>query len=877
MSFNENLGPVVSSNSYIKSVLDPFKDQLNVAHLNCRSIKPTPKINELRSILKDNCFDLFAISESWLTQDIPDRAVLIHGYNLCRNDRQMSVRGGGVAVYISSGLRYKRVFSISVLHCESLFIEVCIEQVPVLFGVVYLPTGNLEEFEFYHRNIFSDYVNIVVMGDFNCNMFNTSRVSLVRSLCDRYCLSVVHNSKPTHFDLGRRSTSLIDFMLVSDVDLVTFSDQVQCPSVSDHALIFSSLSLTYRSLPQIVEYRDYNNIDWDDLVTILNNFDSNLVFNVSDVDLKCFHVHSLLNSLFSCVPIVRKTVRCDDESWMQSREICFARSLRDLSFSAFQSNRSDTNWKIYCKHRNRAKRVIRRARANHFSRLFDGMDSAGVWRVLKNSGCAGNDNTDFEADVDILNDFFVSGTVFNDDVFDFEQFDNLDSVFSFRCINELELSEALNKVKSRSIGVDGLPINFIKLVFPYVSGIILDLVNCILTSSKFPAAWKDARVVPIPKAKVIREANDLRPISILPALSKVVEHVIKEQILQCSLNRISDSQYAFRQGHNTSHLLLKLTDSIREDINEDRLSILISLDLSKAFNSINYVSLLNKLHDEFSFSKSAAKLIYSYLTNRSQFVFFNGRESNRLSLHSGVPQGSVLGPLLFILYVNDLQQYIDPNICRHFMFADDIFLLFDGNYVGPQICQSNINSCLGRFSNWAAMNSLAINPTKTKALIFGLSNRIFPLNIYLEGEEIEFVSHHRCLGIVIDSDLSFKHHIDALSGKVWSSLRRLYSTNLYLPIRVRFRVAHAILMSQVIYGLEIFSGTIGIYLNRLKRIVNTITRFVYSVPRRSRISSHLKRFLGCSFDNFLNLRSLLLFFKVIKTGKPLQLRRMFVF
>lgn len=448
----------------------------------------------------------------------------------------------------------------------------------------------------------------------------------------------------------------------------------------------------------------------------------------------------------------------------------------------------------------------------------------------------------------------------------------------FAVYTELELVEALNKVRSKSIGIDGISIQFIKLVFPVISRYLLHLINFIITTSVFPMAWKVARVVPIPKSRVVHGLDDLRPISILPALSKVVEHLLKEQMLRATMTTIYSSQYAFRQGHSTTSLLLELTDSIRENINEDKLSVLASLDLSKAFNSINFVRMVEKLKNYYNFSRTACKLILSYLSGRSQFVALNGVESALRSLCSGVPQGSVLGPLLFILYINDLPVCTNSEFCKTLIFADDVFLLFNSNRIAADVFETNINLTLNLILEWTSDNHLSVNPLKTKAIMFGPSNRFYlDMNISMGNTVIEFVDHHRCLGVVLDSKLSFKNHIDALSGRIWGSLRKMYSSNIFLPFKVKRRMAHALLMSQVIYGLEVTSGTTGTILTRLKYIVNAIVRFVYNVRRRDHISGHVKRFLGFSFENFVKYRNLLLFHRIVKSGRPLAICDAFSF
>ncbi|XP_075150628.1 uncharacterized protein LOC142224726 [Haematobia irritans] len=511
---DDNLGPIVHSNLYIATMLSPFQDCLNVSHWNCRSLKTPGKIYELRDIVGNSALDIFAVSETWLSSEVPDNAVSISGYNLSRNDRIPPKRGGGVAIYTRRGIRHRVVCRIADLHCESLFIEVGNAGRKLLSGVVYLSMGNLQKFEEFHRQFFAEYSNVTVVGDFNCNLFDTTKAISVRSLCMRYNLSIAHNSRPSHFDLSRRSTSLIDFILVRDNSIIRYTNQVQCPSVSDHALIIASLSFTCRVIPEYIEYHDFNQIDWNGLLACLDNYDLDLIYRSTDVDTKSAYVSLLLSALFAFVPKIRRRVRHNGDEWMHSREVVFARSLRDLTYSTFQADRSQENWVIYCRYRNRAKSVIRKARRTYFSRIFRGMEASSMWKIRRDSGCMDYASDSCGFDPDTLNDYFVnSNTDF--DVGNLENFLDSEQSFSFMCIGESEIIEALVKVKSRSVGIDGIPVHFIQLIFPHISSVMVDLVNCIIMTSTFPSSWKCARVVPIPKGRVVNCVEDLRPISIL--------------------------------------------------------------------------------------------------------------------------------------------------------------------------------------------------------------------------------------------------------------------------------------------------------------------------------------------------------------------------
>ncbi|XP_075157890.1 uncharacterized protein LOC142231157 [Haematobia irritans] len=720
------------------------------------------KFDELKSIICGSGLHVVVLSETWLKPIVSTRSLRIDGFEFYRNDRVGS-RGGGVGIYVSSALRHKIIFKSSILgKCESLFLELFSGSSRVLCGVVYLPPpGDMLSFEEVHRNLFFNYSRIIALGDFNCNMFNTNCRDSVRSACHRLSMSVSHNSKPTHYDVVHGTTSLIDFMLVTPNLEKVVSDQVQCPAISHHALIFASFEfdLDHSEVITYVEFYDYRNIDVVGMQNYLNSIDSSPIFDSTDVNAKCSLVSSLITDLCAFVPIVRRTIdfRCD--SWLNSQKVIFYRSLRDLSYSAFQADRTSAKWRIFCRYRNKAKSVMRKEKRKYYFRRFNGLSTDGLWKVLRGAGCVGGDGFSFDGDLDEVNNFFVNCAPTDYvETFDFNSFSFPEDGFSFNCVGVEDVSAAIRKIKSRSVGVDNISIQLLNCVFPYISDVILNLFNSILTTSVFPSGWKMARVVPIPKFKVVNGPDDLRPISILPVLSKICEHLIKDQLIFKFGNKFLSSQHGFRKGHSTTSLLLHLTDSIRGNINSANTCALVSIDLTKAFNSICFLTLIKKLCLRYHFSITACRFILSYLSGRIQFVDLNKRTSCILPLNSGVPQGSILGPLLFLLYMDDLGEYLSGCACSLFIYADDVFLLFNSRRGFSDVLESNINYCLGRVAQWSSDNSFVVNPQKTKALLFGGDSDA--IDVRLGMDRIEFVSQIKCLGVLIDQHLSFVPHID---------------------------------------------------------------------------------------------------------------------
>lgn len=882
MSSNINLGSVVNDGTYFKNILYPYKGQFNVAHLNCCSIRPsflTSKFDEINKIFSGSEFDAIGISETWLNHNITSKAVEIPDYKFVRNDRE-GRRGGGVGIYISKKLKFKTVFKSPTLQkCESLFVEIYFRTCKILFGVVYLPPlSDFNEFEEIHHEMFLNYSNIILVGDFNYNLFDIVKANVVHSFCNRENLSICHNSVPSHHDIQHASTSLIDFILFSKSLLINTSNQVQCPSITHHALIFASFKVNVQYTESVFEYRDINRLDWHGLLTYFSTFDFSLIFNEVNVDYKFQIFSSMIQTLYSFVPTRRIKNITNDDVWMKTRPVVLAQSHRDLAFRAYQNDSTRPKWRTFCKYRNKAKSVIRKEKTKYFAKLFGKLNSAGVWKILNNFGS--NDSNDFvyDGDINYINDYFASCMDSDNRYVDFNMFNDSLDAFSFQCVGELDIWLALCKIKSKSVGVDNITIQFLKLIYPHISHVLLHLINTILMTSIFPSVWKTAKVVPIPKNKSVSCPTDLRPISLLPVLSKVVEHIIKDQILLSIGNKISNSQYAFRRGYSTTSLLVNLTDNIRSCLNEQKLGVLVSLDLTKAFNSISFFTMVTVLKDYFNFSISACKLIMSYLSDRTQFVDILGKRSNLLPLKSGVPQGSVLGPLLFLLYINELPRTISSSICTPFLFADDIFLLFTTDCDFHDVLVSNINYSLDKTSTWLRENSLSVNPSKSKAMLFCPPATQLPnFELFLCNSRIEFVSQHRCLGVIIDTRLSFAAHFSLVFSRITCTLRSIYSIRIFLPVEVKKKLAHALMMPHVLYGLEVVSGALAKNLKIMERAVNSIARFVFNVRRRDHISEYVRNLLGCSFYQFMSLRNLVFFYRIIKSGVPRFLRNKFTF
>lgn len=450
---------------------------------------------------------------------------------------------------------------------------------------------------------------------------------------------------------------------------------------------------------------------------------------------------------------------------------------------------------------------------------------------------------------------------------------NLES-FEFACVSQGDVLSAISAIRSSAIGCDNINPKFISILLPHILPFITHLFNTIITTSCYPTKWKHSKIIPIPKSK-----SEYRPIAILPYLSKVFEKVLHMQMsshVECH-GYLVENQSGFRAKHSCITTLVDVVEDIRCDIDAKRVAIVVLLDHSKAFDTIDHNILGFKLKNFFNFSDTAVRLMNSYLNSRSQSVFSKKSVSVPLTVSRGVPQGSILGPLLFSLYINDLPQHISH--CKTHMYADDVqlYLGTTTNLLGDAV--SRVNADLRSIYEWANANGLSLNPHKSKCLLFHSKSTILThdINITINGCKIDRVSSVRNLGITLSDTLSWTNHVNSVVGNIYNKLRALWSSQAFTPLRTRLLLAKTYLMPSLLYGCELFSNCDSISEQKMNVVFNNICRYVYGIGKYDHISNCSLKLYGVSLRNLFNIRLLTLLHKIINSKLPVYLFRRLIF
>jgi hypothetical protein len=321
-----------------------------------------------------------------------------------------------------------------------------------------------------------------------------------------------------------------------------------------------------------------------------------------------------------------------------------------------------------------------------------------------------------------------------------------------------------------SYGADFIPVSIMKDCIVQIAEVLSHIINFSFSSGIFPNELKIAKVCPIFKNGSKNLFSNYRPISVLPSFSKIFEKIAYNRLESYvkSKNIIKNNQYGFRSNHSTYMAILDMYEKISESIDKHEVSIGVFIDLSKAFDTINHEILLRKL-EHYGIRGLPLQWFKDYLTNRKQFVCYKNVSSCLQTIACGVSQGSILGPLLFILYVNDIMHCSE--ILHFILFADDTNLFHScSNYVD---LMTTVNSELAKLSEWFRANRLSLNVAKTNYILFGnrkkcLSDASFA--ICIDNNTIVRVSFTKFLGVYVDEDLNWKQHTAETSKKISRSL-----------------------------------------------------------------------------------------------------------
>jgi hypothetical protein len=626
--------------------------------------------------------------------------------------------------------------------------------------------------------------------------------------------------------------------------------------ISDHFPIFAFVGCDTQPVkkPLVLRYRPLDDNKLKHISTHLDLIDwtylSNLTINEACESFQT-KIHDAIDFFAPMKSITIPAKKVITQPWMTPGLLKSSRTLNRLFKKSIGKPKHDPKHIEFVKYRNMYNTLKRITKRTHYADLFHKYqnDIRNTWKVLKSLVGRNNDKSNI-SDQFKCTDSVTSDPVIIADSF-CKYFSNVGNMFASAIpppikhfntylpkekslSNSIYLSptdpneilQTINSLKpKKSTGHDNISCHFIKATKDSISKPISLLINKSLEVGIVPEAFKMAKVIPIYKSKDKESFTNYRPISLLSSLSKILEKIVHKRVYHfLQLHSIFfPSQYGFRPKHSTTNAVCEFISNTLNSLDNNQTTLGVFLDLSKAFDTIDHNILLHKL-SHYGIRGIALDWFKSYLSNRKQYVSYKGSSSRSHEITCGVPQGSVLGPLLFIIYTNDLPISLTYSKCV--LFADDTTIYYSSDNIDNIYLK--INEDLKSVADWFRANKLTLNINKTNYIIFTKSARERNNNktIQIGSDIIKKVRHMKFLGIIIDEMLDWHCHIGHCKNKISSGLYALNTLKHLLPSRQLKTLYYSLIHPYLNYGILLWGGTNKSYTHKLEVLQNKSIRIL---------------------------------------------------
>jgi hypothetical protein len=622
-----------------------------------------------------------------------------------------------------------------------------------------------------------------------------------------------------------------------------------------------------------VSIRSLKKYDKDSLQSVLLSTDWSPVIHSDDVSVAWNNFKAIfLNVIDSLAPVKQIRTKQRTEPWITAEVLSSIRE-RNRAFYNFRNHKTDDNFESFKTLRNKTQTLIQKAKSDYFTGVLEDnrYDSKSLWSYLKSLGMPSKKNKSsstvgLNIDGELcfikskvaekFNNFYVTvasnlvsklpcpsfkyGKQFISRFYSTKGVVN--NNYSFSIVSESKVYKYLNKLSTnKATGLDGIPARFIVDSASLIAKPIAHIINLSLIQGSVPDDLKSARVVPLYKKNDKTEVGNYRPVSILSVISKVFERVVYDQIETYLKDKqlLYDLQSGFRTGFSTDTCLIHLSDYIRFEMDKGHIVGMVLLDLQKAFDTVDHSILMYKLKS-LGLGQDIIRWFYSYLSNRQQLVDISGTRSSSRKVTCGVPQGSILGPLLFLIYVNDMSAVVKNKLL---LYADDSAILV--SHKDRVVVEKLLSEDLHSVSEWLIDNKLSLHLGKTESIVFcskpkQKSNPT--LNVSCKGTNIQSTSSVKYLGVTLDQTLSCEEIAMNVIKKANSRIKFLYRKRQFLTKYTKRLLAFSLIQCHFDYACSFWYHALAKQMKaKLQVTQNKLIRFVLNLDCRTRIEpEHFK-------------------------------------
>ena len=649
---------------------------------------------------------------------------------------------------------------------------------------------------------------VLIMGDFNVDYQNQKSANYKKLKFFEKANSLEQKIGTTTRNT-RSSKTLLDIAL-TNIKYIKTAGALDS-FLRDHQPIFilKKKQKDTGKTDQLFEGRSYRNYNKQAFMDNLTARKWDSFYDATDPTKAWEEIHKIIieEADIMC-PVREYKIRNSKPPWL-ANELIEQMKDRDYFYTKAKRMNNEDDWNIAKFHRNQVNFNIRKAKADYIKDQLDNNEgnSARFWRSIKqimpnkkgaNNGAKislyNTDADDIEREVkpemvaDYLNTFFVNignteepptnktnqAPLKDSDVQEQPPIVPKENILEFSQFSKSEVESLVRKINiSKSSGMNLLSSRLLKDSFQALSGKLTSLFNFSIQSNIFPSQWKKALVIPIPKTGDPHKKENYRPISLLPLPGKIMEKLVHTQLTSFLEERdcLSDNQFGFRKQRSTTHAISQLLNQIYTNINRSAITAAIYVDFSKAFNCVQHPILLEKLN-KMDLHHNVVTWISSYLKDREQRTLVNNVYSSSKVVKQGVPQGSVLGPLFYVIYSNDIAEKVKHS--GFAFYADDTVLYSKKKSLNQ--AGMDLQKDLEGLTDWCTANKIYINTAKTKAMFFGSKTKIASSNLpnfFINNTEVQRAKTYTYLGIKLDEQLSMETHANSVIQKVSNKIYQL--------------------------------------------------------------------------------------------------------
>ena len=866
------------------NIWTPFtKKGLHFIHLNINSV--LPKIEELRQVAKKTKAAIIGITETKLDSSIFDSEIFLEGYTLLRKDRNR--HGGGVACYIRNDVCFD-IINIFPLEIENIFIKILLPKTkPFVVGIFYRPPNQndfLDSVSSDFHKLFPEKNDLFILGDMNINSeingksifgkttskdFSAPIPALgkqYKEFCSSFSLTQLIDS-PTR--ITSTSSSVIDHVLTNSREKISNSGVIEL-ALSDHHLIFCTRKLKRQKFNchKNIKCRSLENYTVEKFIEELNssNFQNYETFDNIDNAYSDF-ISRFMAAIDKVAPLREIRVKNRTQDWFD-RDIFQAIKSRNEKLKKFKKSRLIIDQENLKKSKYLVHKMIKsKKRLFIENKLKENIGKPKeLWKILKSLGlpkkCTEIPNICLKSEKKLSFDSKDIAEIFKNyfselaenlllklppapKIFGsyatslyYRPLNLMSNEFQFSKVNVTTVTTILENIDpSKAAGFDNIGGKFVKDGLQGIATPITELCNLSIKHCIFPTDCKIAKLKPIFKKGSKTDPKNYRPISLLPLISKIIEKVIHDQmqIYLSENNILYEYQSGFRTNHSTDFALSFLNDKILKGFDKGYFTGMILIDLQKAFDTIDHKLLLEKMY-YIGFSNEVILWFRSYLSNRKFIVNIKDKYSSPGAVTCGVPQGSILGPLLFLLYVNDMKQAIKSELL---LYADDSCILMQHKDV--KVIEEQLNRDFSSVCDWFVDNKLSIHfgEDKTKSILFASKHKIKKadrLNISYNDINIKQHSSVSYLGCILNETLSGESMALEVIKKANARLRFLFRNNRFLTPYLRRLLCNSLIQPHLDYASAAWFPNLTSKMKKKIQIVqNKCIRFCLQLSNRTHI------------------------------------------